>query len=193
MDLNSQQFALFPKPKFPGNARGFVGPHSAPAATNAQNPHNTYIRFGDWPHNERSRNNVTGGTEDGVSAYDMKGSLAEPVDPDPHGSRYERALGDDDDGFAGEMYGNDTGEEMEGRRDRAFHATRNFQSWEHHDDVPSSLRGHFVTGRLVSFGHDDEPLLRDVRQVGEWPRHAHRFVPGEQDGLFPERGLRRND
>ena len=186
-----QQFSLFPKPTFTGNARGFVGPQRAPMVPDAQNPHNAYIRFGDWPESERSRNHVTGGTEDGVSVYDMAGPLAEPVDPDPHDSRYEAAINDEYGSSFADDYGNDTGAEMRERRDTAYREAKNSQTWERHEDIPSSRRGHFVKGTLVSFGHDDEPLLNNVQKVGDWPQDAHRFVPGEQDGLFPERGLHR--
>jgi hypothetical protein len=184
MDLNQDQFSLFPPPKFTGNARGFVGPQPAPKQLDAQNPHGAYIRFGDWPHNERSMNHVTGGTEDGVSVYDMHGPLAEPVDPDPHGSRYEEALADEWGRDFAEEFGNDTGQEMKERRGHAFQEAKNYQTWEPHENIPQSRRGHFVTGSLVAFGHDNEPLLNNVRKVGDWPQHAHRFVPGEDAPMF---------
>lgn len=178
MDLNPQQFPLFPTPKFPGNARGFVGPERPPA----EKPE-TYIRFGDWPENERSTNWVTGGTEEGVSVYDMHKTFAKPLDPDPSGERYERAKNDEWGQDFADDYGNDTGAEMEGRMHRALRDARNDHTWDDHEEQNPGRRGHFVRGTLTSFGHDDEPLLENVRSVGAWPQDAHRFAPGEDGEL----------
>jgi hypothetical protein len=183
MDLNDHQFGLFPQPKFPGNAPGFHGPERPePRPTHdAMNPHGVHIRFGDWPENERSMNHVTGGTEDGVSVYDMKGPLAEPENPDPNFSRYETALNDEYGQDFAEEFGNDTGEEMDERRRRALGET---EMWELHEDMHPGRRGHFVKGSLAGFGHDDEPLLQNVQKVGDWPQHAHRFAPGKDAPMF---------
>lgn len=193
----SPQFSLFPRPQFPGSARGFHGPLPEARHPDAQNPHNVFVRFGDWPENERSMNHAFGGYEEGVSVYDMAGPHANPVDPDPHESRYEHDVGwqremhidthgnDDDfepdDTFARD---NDTGEEMRGRVREAMGEAREGQTWVHHDDQNPGRRGHFVRGSLVGFGHDDEPLLNDVQHVGAWPQHAHRFVPGTDGELI---------
>ncbi len=199
----SPQFTMFPRPKLPGSARGLHGPVPAPKVSDAMNPHGVHIRFGDWPENERSMNHAEGGHEEGVSVYDMHGSHAEPADPDPHGFRAEHDIGwqremhidthgDDKDFEPDYTYtpDNDTGEEMRNRRRQSYRsATYDGNSWEDHDQQPSGLRGHFVKGDVVGSGYDSEPLLRGVRHVGAWPQDAHRFVPGTQEGLFPERLL----
>lgn len=188
-----------------------TGPIGGPAKprhwdTATDNRHGVYLRFGDWPHDERSNNNVTGGKEEGVSVYSMGNTHAEPHDPDPRGERGERYLEharewhheihgpevdfDEDDVRYGdsEFPGNDTGQEMMGRRNRALR--------DHHDaggyadEQRADRRGHFVRGTLTGFGHDDEPLLQNLQHLGSWPQHAHRFVTGTQEELFPPPGSR---
>lgn len=197
-----EQLSLFPEP-----ARVEKPPALAlskpPPVHDAMNKHGVYIRFGDWPKDERSLNHAQGGKEEGVSVYHMQGPHAEPEDPDPHGSRYDydveghREMHIDthgtDEGFDPEDYGdairsNDTGAEMRGRRMSAYRdATWDGRSFYGHEEQKPAFRGHFVKGDLVGSGHDDEPLLHNVRNVGQWPQHAHRFVPGTQSQLFSDR------
>lgn len=143
-----------------------------PPPSDAQNKHGVYLRFGDWPSDERSQNHVTGWKEEGVSAYDTKGGhYLEPEDPDPDMLR---------EGGEYDEYGtNDTLEEMKNRRQRALR----------HPDQPSN-RGHIVKGSMVGVGHDGEPLLRNVREVGEWPKDIHHFATGTQRELLSDAQVR---
>jgi mRNA-degrading endonuclease RelE of RelBE toxin-antitoxin system len=162
-----------------------------------QNKKNVYLRFGEWPADERSTNNVTGGKEDGVSVYDLD-HHGHPMDPDPDYSRgheHDEYCDDDCDMHLGnDDFGNDTHEEMQGRAARAERNRANG------NDRPSET-GHLVTGEHVSFGHDSEPLLRNVKRVGDWIDHKHMFFPGskphrlardpEDEDYEPPKGLRR--
>jgi mRNA-degrading endonuclease RelE of RelBE toxin-antitoxin system/GNAT superfamily N-acetyltransferase len=162
----------------------------------AQKP-TVYLRFGDWAPDERSYNNVIGGKEDGVSVYDLD-HHGNPMDPDPNYSRGhqhdEDCEPDCDMHLGNEDYGNDTGEEMRGRAGRAERNRYNG------NDRPSET-GHLVTGEHVSFGHDDEPLLRNVKRVGDWIDHRHLLIPGakphrlardpEDEEYEPPKGMRR--
>ncbi len=155
-----------------------------------------YLRFGDWPADERSSNNVTGAKEEGVSVYDLN-HHGDPEDPDPHMSRGhqhdEYCEPDCDMHLDNGDFGNDTAEEMRGRVSRAENNRR-----RGHDD-PAEV-GHLVTGDHVGFGHDDEPLLNNVRRVGDWIDHRHLLIPGaqphrlargsEDEGYEPPTGLR---
>jgi mRNA-degrading endonuclease RelE of RelBE toxin-antitoxin system len=163
----------------------------------AAEPPKTYLRFGDWPADERSTNNVTGAKEEGVSVYDLD-HHGDPEDPDPDMSRghehdeycepdCDMHLGNDD-------FGNDTHEEMHGRVQRAERGRYNGT------DRPQDV-GHLVTGEHVGFGHDNEPLLNNVKRVGDWIDHKHMFFPGakphrlardpEDEDYEPPKGLRR--
>jgi hypothetical protein len=138
-------------------------------------PDQVYLRFGHWPENERSSNNVTGYPEEGVSVYDLDHE-GEPMDPDPGWERghheHDESCGDDCDiPEFDEDYGNDTGEEMRGRADRAEKNRR------YGRDLASET-GHLLKGDMVGIGHDGEPLLNNVRRVGDWIDHRHLFVPG---------------
>lgn len=138
-------------------------------------PGQVYLRFGHWPENERSSNNVTGFPEEGVSVYDLDHE-GEPMDPDPGWERghhvHDEGCGEDCDiPEFDEDYGNDTGEEMRGRAGRAEKNRR------YGRDL-SSETGHLVKGDMVGIGHDGEPLLNNVRRVGDWIDHRHLFVPG---------------
>jgi mRNA-degrading endonuclease RelE of RelBE toxin-antitoxin system len=157
----------------------------------------TYLRFGDWPADERSTNNVTGHKEEGVSVYDLD-HHGHPMDPDPDYSRgheHDEYCDDDCDMHLGnDDFGNDTHEEMQGR---AARAERNRYNG---NDRPSET-GHLVTGEHVGFGHDNEPLLNNVKRVGDWIDHKHMFFPGskphrlardpEDEDYEPPKGLRR--
>ncbi len=144
---------------------------------NDGDPDKVYLRFGKWRDDERSDNNVTGGKEDGVSVYELD-RHGDPMDPDPHMQRgvhdhedYGCDDGDCDIPKFDEDFGNDTKEEMQGRVYRAERAARQGQ----HNDHPDV--GHLVKGEHVSFGHDDEPLLKNVKRVGDWIDHRHHFIP----------------
>jgi hypothetical protein len=140
-------------------------------------PDQTYLRFGGWPKDERSGNNVTGFREDGVSVYDLD-HKGEPMDPDPDLSRghehSEHCEPDCDLDSWNDDYGNDAGQEMRDRTHRAERMRRRGVP-QSHPDV-----GHLVKGEMVGIGHDGEPLLNNVRRVGDWMDHRHLFVPGAQ-------------
>lgn len=134
-----------------------------------------YLRFGDWDKKtERSHNNVTGHTEDGVSVYDLD-HHGHPKDPDPDFSRgheHDESCDDDCDMDASNHeYGNDTHEEMQGRVHRA-------ERGRHFGQDRPSERAHLVRGEMVGIGHDGEPLLNKVKRVGDWIDHKHLFFPG---------------
>lgn len=140
------------------------------------NPHGVYLRFGDWSKDERSHNNVTGFKEEGISTYDLD-HHGEPMDPDPHFSRgHQHDESCDEDcqmHLDNEDYGNDTLEEMQGRVHRAEQGRRRGV------DRPSE-RAHLVKGEMAGIGHDGEPLLRNVRRVGDWIDHRHILIPGAE-------------
>lgn len=133
----------------------------------------TYLRFGSWPKDERSRNNITGFPEEGVSVYDLD-HRGEPKDPDANFGRlhehHEHCDPDCDLDSWNEDYGNDTLEEMRGRVHRAERTRYNGN--ENHSDT-----GHLVKGEMAGIGHDGEPLLKNVRRVGDWIDHRHLFFP----------------
>jgi 8-oxo-dGTP pyrophosphatase MutT (NUDIX family) len=135
-----------------------------------------YLRFGDWSDDERSHNNVTGFKEDGVSVYDLD-HHGNPKDPDPDFNRGhehdEHCEPDCDLDSWNDDYGNDTREEMEGRVRRA---ERNRANGYHRPGEEP----HLVKGDMVSIGHDGEPLLNNVRRVGDWIDHRHHFIPGAE-------------
>lgn len=152
-----------------------IMPKHGARAFDAYDPNQVYLRFGRWPKDERSHNNVTGWKEDGVSVYDLD-HKGEPEDPDPNFGRIHQHDEhcepycdlDEDETYSGL---NDTREEMEGRVRRA-ERTR-YNGSEHPSDV-----GHLVRGDMIGVGHDGEPLLNNVRRVGDWIDHRHLFVPG---------------
>jgi hypothetical protein len=123
-----------------------------------------YVRFGDWPEDERSQNHAAGWKEEGVSVYDLDNHMGAPQDPDPDWQS---------DGAEWAKDG------MHNRMTAALGSGR----WTPH------TRGHIVKGDVVGTGWDGEPLLRNVKKVGDWPEHVHRWAPGEQLALFPERVL----
>jgi GNAT superfamily N-acetyltransferase len=139
-------------------------------------PDKVYLRFGHWPKDERSQNNAMGWREEGVSAYDLD-HHGEPVDPDAGLNRYhehdEHCEGDCDLDQWNEDYSNDTGEEMNGRVQRAETNRRRGR------DLAGET-GHLVKGKMIGVGHDGEPLLKNVRRVGDWIDHRHLFIPGAE-------------
>jgi 2'-5' RNA ligase len=112
----------------------------------------------------------------GVSAYDLD-EHGKPKDPDPRWDRIhehdKECEPDCDLDTWNDEYGNDTGEEMQGRVQRA---ERNRRTGE---DRPSET-AHLVRGEVVGLGHDAEPLLQHVRRVGDWIDHRHLFIPGAE-------------
>lgn len=134
-------------------------------------PKPTYVRFGDWPEDERSMNHITGHKEDGVSVYDIS-KHGDPMDPDHDMTRGhehdEHCEADCDLDEYNHEYGDDTAEML---RDHIADCRRG-------RNVRKDRRGHLVQGEHVSFGHDDEPVLRNVKSVGHWPCDVHKFVPG---------------
>ncbi|THA72556.1 hypothetical protein E6R60_26880 [Streptomyces sp. A0642] len=129
-----------------------LAPATAARREASVNPHGLYLRFGDWSRDERSNNNITGGKEDGVSVYDLdhKGN---PMDPDPHGETEHWPM-----------------EEMHGRIGNA----ESDRKWG--NDRPHR-QAHIVKGDIVGFGQDNEPLLQNVKRVGDWMDHRHHFMP----------------
>lgn len=108
-------------------------------------PGRSFLRFGQWPADERSRNHATGGKEFGVSAYELHPHTNMPMDPDPdwHSDGAEWAL--------------------DGMKNR----TRDFHRGIHHG---YEVRGNDGNG----FGHDGEPLLTKVKHVRDWDGGADR-------------------
>jgi 8-oxo-dGTP diphosphatase len=139
--------------------------------------HGVYLRFGDWPHDERSFSPAGGYKEEGVSVYDLDDRGEPSIDhgldrrspwrhehdehcePDCDLERY-----DDED-----APDNDPRDEMQGRVRRA---ERNRYYGE---DKPGDT-GHLVKGDVSGVGYDGEPLLKNVRRVGDWIDHRHQFI-----------------
>jgi hypothetical protein len=148
-------------------------PRAARKTASEHNPHGVYVRFGDWPDDERSTNHAMGWKEDGVSVYDLDHE-GNPEDPDAGFNRYhehdEHCDPDCDLDSWNEDYGNDTREEMHGRVDRA--ERNRSMGYDRSGDT-----GHLVKGDMVGIGHDGEPLLNNVRRVGDWIDHRHMFIP----------------
>lgn len=139
-----------------------------------ENPDKVYLRFGRWPENERSHNFAMGWDEEGVSTYDLD-KHGEPKDPDPGGASRlhihdESCEPGCDLDWMNENYGETS------PADRVIRAERT----RLHGNDNDSDTGHLVRGRFVGFGHDAEPLLNNVRRVGDWIDHRHLFIPGSQ-------------
>lgn len=113
-----------------------------------------YIRFGDWPADERSMNHIEGWKESGVSAYEAD-KHGNPVNPDPD---FELA--------------HDPHESMMDRMQRARRAHMTG------DDSPTE-RGHIVSGEMIGMGADYEPLIRNVQRLGSWPGDREKFWGGK--------------
>jgi GNAT superfamily N-acetyltransferase len=138
---------------------------STKTAAAEPNPHGLYLRFGRWPHDERSTNNITGAKEDGVSVYDLD-HHGRPMDPDPDDSRTNIDDGDR----------NWPKEEMHGRVGKA----ERDRKWG--NDHPDR-QAHIVRGDIAGFGHDNEPLLNNVERIGDWIDHRHLFFSGKPHPL----------
>jgi 8-oxo-dGTP diphosphatase len=139
-----------------------------------EDPGKVYLRFGRWPEDERSMNHAMGWKEEGVSAYDMN-RRGEPMDPDPTGSARhhvhdESCDQDCDNDWMNENYGETHPGDRVRRAERARYNGRD----------NDSDTGHLVKGDFFGFGHDAEPLLRNVRRVGDWIDHRHLFIPGAE-------------
>lgn len=117
-------------------------------------PQRSFLRFGDWPKNEQSRNHATGELEDGVSVYELHPHTNEPMDPDPH---FE---------FPGADWS------ATEKRDRV----RRHVTGDHHSQVYArDNKGYEVKGDTGwGFGHDGEPLLRSVQHDRDWDGGAAR-------------------
>lgn len=130
--------------------------HGVPKTAAAlEEPDRHYLRFGDWPDDERSINNVFGHKEDGVSVYDLhRGRPVVPGDEIGYGE-----------------HGNDTHEELQGRID----------DWRR-----GRHPAYVVRGNQVGFGHDGEPLLRDVEHVHDWAPERHHRDPAWPEQIAKE-------
>ena len=138
--------------------------------------HGVYLRFGDWPHDEKSYSPAGGYKEEGVSVYDLDDRGEPSID---HG--LDRGHVHDDecspDEFGTCEYSddpwhnpdNDPKGEMQGRVARAE------RNRYYGDDRPGDT-GHLVKGDVSGVGYDGEPLLKNVRRVGDWIDHRHQFV-----------------
>lgn len=164
---------LQPKPVPMHTLSSLPSIEAAADSDDLEDPDKVYLRFGHWPEDERSGNNVTGFKEEGVSTYELN-HRGEPKDPDPDFSRgheHDSSCEPDCDlDWDNDDYGNDTREEMDSRVNRAEWNRRNGR------DLPGET-GHLVKGKFVGFGHDAEPLLNNVRRVGDWIDHRHHFFP----------------
>jgi 2'-5' RNA ligase/ADP-ribose pyrophosphatase YjhB (NUDIX family) len=128
-----------------------------------------YLRFGDWPHDERSFSPAGGYHEDGVSVYDLDREGDPSID---HGFNrgHEHDEHCDENCYLHEDNpGNDPREEMQGRRTRAERA-------RHYGSDEQSGVGHLVRGEMTGVGYDGEPLLKNVKRVGDWIDHRHLFL-----------------
>jgi hypothetical protein len=65
---------------------------------------------------------------------------------------------------------NDPVEEMQGRVRRA-------EKNRYNENDRQGETGHLVRGEMAGIGYDGEPLLRNVRRVGDWIDHRHLFIP----------------
>jgi 2'-5' RNA ligase/ADP-ribose pyrophosphatase YjhB (NUDIX family) len=142
--------------------------------------HGVYLRFGDWPHDERSYSPAGGYKEEGVSVYDLDRNGNPSIDHGlDRGHVHDDSCDVDEFGTCihspdpGEEPDNDPQEEMQGRVHRAERNRR------YGDDRPGGV-GHLVRGEISGVGFDGEPLLKNVRRVGDWIDHRHLFIPGAQ-------------
>jgi len=139
--------------------------------------HGVYLRFGDWPHDERSFSPAGGYKEEGVSVYDLDDRGEPSIDhgldrtsPWHHEHDEDCEPGCDLDRYDDQdAPDNDPREEMQGRVRRA---ERNRYYGE---DKPGDT-GHLVRGDVSGVGYDGEPLLKNVRRVGDWIDHRHQFI-----------------
>jgi 8-oxo-dGTP diphosphatase len=150
----------------------FGGQLSKAAAWDASGSekHGVYLRFGHWPHDERSFSPAGGYKEEGVSAYDLDEHGNPSIDHGlDRGHVHDPDWCDEDCQDHLEDPDNDPREEMQGRVARA---ERNRYYGE---DKPGET-GHLVKGEMSGIGYDGEPLLKNVRRVGDWIDHRHQFI-----------------
>ena len=137
--------------------------------TSGSDNNGVYLRFGRWPENERSFSPAGGYHEEGVSAYDLDKhgdpSIGHGLD---RGHEHDEGCEDDCD-LDTEGPDNDPREEMQGRVRRAEKNRR--YDGDKRDNV-----GHLVRGEMSGVGYDGEPLLKNVRRVGDWIDHRHLFL-----------------
>ena len=136
-----------------------------------------YLRFGKWPADERSRNHVTGGKEDGVSAW-----VAKPVWPKtktlgPAEPVWQAQLPDMDPGDTCRSCLNEPGEVEDCE---SCGGTGEIDPWDakeitdpaetyasNYDNFCEGQPAFIVTGDVAGVGHDGEPVLRDLKQRRE--------------------------
>jgi 8-oxo-dGTP diphosphatase len=129
-----------------------------------------YLRFGHWPDDEKSYSPAGGYKEEGVSAYDLDRNGDPSIDHGlDRGHVHDEHCEDDCPLDYNEDYGNDPREEMQ---DRVKRAEKNRYYGE---DRPGDT-GHLVRGEMSGVGYDGEPLLKNVRRVGDWIDHRHLFL-----------------
>jgi NUDIX domain-containing protein/rifampin ADP-ribosyltransferase len=153
-----------------------LAPKTAAWDSSGSDHSGVYLRFGDWPHDERSYSPAGGYHEEGVSVYDMDREGEPSIDHGldrGHPEHYDDCDVDEDGNCQyKDPWGepdNDPREEMQGRKTRAEKG-RYYGS-----DRPDSV-GHLVRGEVSGVGYDGEPLLKNVRRVGDWIDHRHLFV-----------------
>lgn len=132
-----------------------------------------YVRFGSWPHNERSYSPAGGYNEDGVSVYDMDKHGNPAIDHGLDRDHVHDEHCDEDCDIPTEEYGNDPKEEMHSRISKAE------RNRYYGNDNPHEV-AHLVRGNMVGVGYDGEPLLHKVKRVGDWIDHRHLFIPGTE-------------
>jgi hypothetical protein len=138
-------------------------------------PNPTYVRFGDWPADERSMNHITGHREEGVSVYELD-KHGDPMDPD-----YDMDRGEHSEGCGGpehcDLWEHDP-DNTEMHDDTAEMLRDHISDMRRGHNARPDRRAHLVQGELTGFGHDDEPVIQKVKKVGHWPCDVHKFVPG---------------
>lgn len=161
--------------------KNFAGPPKASKLAPLPEPNGTlrrsegsgpahFIRFGHWPTNERSQNNVTGDYEGGVSVY-----LAQP-----HNKGWQAMVPSiDTDDSCRSCWGEDTMScEQCGGTGKLDHQDM-MEVTDPMDTYRGLSRQHsagqtpafLVSGELAGVGHDGEPLLRNVRQLHQLAPH----------------------
>ena len=160
-----------PRHEWPADLSSWQAPKTAVWDTSGSEKTGLYVRFGHWPKDERSYSSAGGYKEDGVSAYDLDKHGDPAID---HGLDRGHLHDEDcEEGCDLDRYDpdNDPKQEMQGRIAKA---ERNRYYGE---DRPSET-AHLVRGEMASIGYDGEPLLHNVRRVGDWIDHRHLFFPG---------------
>jgi 2'-5' RNA ligase len=148
---------------------GETVPKTASWDSSGSDNHGVYLRFGEWPHDERSYSPAGGYHEDGVSAYDLDRHGDPSIDHGLNRGHEHDEHCDEDCYLHEDNPGNDPIEEMQGRKARAEKAR--YHGGDERRDV-----GHLVRGEMSGVGYDGEPLLKNVKRVGDWIDHRHLFL-----------------